>query len=39
MMIEICVDIANHIIADGAMRTPMNYADTFRVLSENTYSA
>jgi len=35
MMIEICVDIANHIIADGTMRTPMNYADTFRVLSEN----
>jgi uncharacterized protein YutE (UPF0331/DUF86 family) len=35
MMIEICVDIANHIIADGTMRTPMNYGDTFRVLSEN----
>ncbi len=35
MMIETCADIANHIVADGKMRTPTGYADTFRVLSEN----
>lgn len=35
MMIETCVDIATHIISDASLRTPENYADTFRVLSEN----
>lgn len=35
MMVETCADIANHIVADGRMRTPVSYADTFRVLSEN----
>lgn len=35
MMIETCADIANHIVADGKMRTPVSYADTFRVLAEN----
>jgi uncharacterized protein YutE (UPF0331/DUF86 family) len=35
MMIETCVDIASHIIADSGMRPPKTYADTFRVLSEN----
>ena len=35
MMIEICADIANHIISDRGYRTPDNYGDTFRVLHEN----
>lgn len=35
MMIELCADIAGHIIADNALRTPETYADTFRVLGEN----
>lgn len=35
MIIETCVDIANHIISDSNMRPPKTYADTFRVLSEN----
>lgn len=33
-MIEICADIANHIIADKGYRIPRSYADTFRVLYE-----
>lgn len=36
MMIETCVDIAGHIISDRGMRTPSSYADTFRVLAENS---
>jgi uncharacterized protein YutE (UPF0331/DUF86 family) len=35
MMIETCADVANHLVADGKMRTPTSYADTFRVLAEN----
>lgn len=35
MMIELCADIASHIISDDGLRTPETYADTFRVLSEN----
>jgi len=35
MIIETCVDVANHIISDSDMRPPKTYADTFRVLSEN----
>ncbi len=35
MMIETCADIAHHIISDKAMRPPMSYADTFKVLREN----
>jgi uncharacterized protein YutE (UPF0331/DUF86 family) len=35
MLIETCIDIANHIISDGGMRTPTGYADTFTVLAEN----
>ena len=35
MMIELCADIAGHIISDLALRTPETYADTFRVLGEN----
>jgi len=34
MMIELCTDIAGHIIADQALRAPETYADTFRVLGE-----
>ncbi len=35
MLIETCIDIANHIISDGGLRTPTGYADTFAVLMEN----
>jgi uncharacterized protein YutE (UPF0331/DUF86 family)/predicted nucleotidyltransferase len=35
MMIETCVDIANHIVSDKGMRAPSSYADTFKVLFEN----
>jgi uncharacterized protein YutE (UPF0331/DUF86 family) len=35
MMVEICVDIAGHIISDKGYRVPATYADTFRVLHEN----
>lgn len=34
MMVEICVDIANHIISDRKYRVPNSYADTFKVLYE-----
>jgi uncharacterized protein YutE (UPF0331/DUF86 family)/predicted nucleotidyltransferase len=33
--IQICIDIANHIIASERWRTPSDYADSFRVLWEN----
>ena len=33
--IEICLDIANHIIAAKRFRTPRDYADAFTVLEEN----
>ena len=36
MMIEICVDISNHIISEGEMRVPVSYADTFKILQENS---
>ena len=35
MAIEVCVDIANHIIADSAFRIPTTYAESFQVLEEN----
>lgn len=35
IMIEICVDIATHIISDGGMRVPTSYSDTFKVLFEH----
>jgi len=35
MMIELCADIASHIISDAAYRVPKTYSDTFRVLHEN----
>ena len=34
MMIETCVDIASHIIADMGYRVPKSYSDTFKVLHE-----
>ncbi len=33
--IEICVDIANHIISSMGWRVPISYSDTFKVLKEN----
>ncbi len=35
ILIEVCIDIANHIISDQDMRLPTGYADTFKVLMEN----
>ena len=35
ILIELCIDIANHIISDKDMRLPTGYADAFRVLMEN----
>lgn len=35
ILIEVCLDIANHIISDKGMRLPTGYADTFKVLAEN----
>ena len=32
MMIETCVDIASHIIADQEYRVPISYSDTFTIL-------
>lgn len=31
MLIELCMDIANHLISDKGMRLPTGYADTFGV--------
>lgn len=35
MMVEICIDISGHIIADRRYRVPTGYADSFSVLVEN----
>ncbi|MEK6692672.1 MAG: DUF86 domain-containing protein [Nitrospirota bacterium] len=35
IMIELCIDIANHLISDKGMRLPTGYADTFKVLMES----
>ncbi len=35
MLIELCIDIANHMISDKNMRLPTGYADAFKVLMEN----
>jgi uncharacterized protein YutE (UPF0331/DUF86 family) len=35
ILIEVCLDIANHLISDKEMRLPTGYADTFKVLAEN----
>ena len=37
LMIELCIDIANHIISDKNLRMPTSYADTFRVLMEERF--
>jgi uncharacterized protein YutE (UPF0331/DUF86 family) len=34
MMIETCVDVASHIIADKGYRVPKSYADTFKILHD-----
>lgn len=34
MMIELCIDIASHIISDQKLRVPVSYADTFKSLAE-----
>jgi len=34
IMIELCVDIAGHIISARKLRVPVSYADTFKSLSE-----
>lgn len=34
MAIELCVDLANHIIADRRLRVPSTYAEAFEVLGE-----
>ncbi|MGB9716672.1 MAG: type VII toxin-antitoxin system HepT family RNase toxin [Thermodesulfovibrionales bacterium] len=34
IMIETCLDVANHIISDEGLRPPVSYSDTFSVLSE-----
>jgi uncharacterized protein YutE (UPF0331/DUF86 family) len=34
IMIELCIDIAGHIISDQKLRVPVNYADTFKSLAE-----
>ncbi len=33
-MIELCADIAGHIISDQKLRVPASYADAFRTLHE-----
>ena len=35
VLIELCIDMANHIISDENLRLSTGYADTFRVLMEN----
>lgn len=35
MMVEICLDVANHIVSDKGYRRPVGYADHFTVLREN----
>jgi uncharacterized protein YutE (UPF0331/DUF86 family) len=34
LAIEVCLDIANHIIADRRLRVPATYAEVFTVLAE-----
>ena len=34
MAIEVCVDVANHVIADRGLRVPATYAEAFEVLAE-----
>ena len=34
IIIELCIDIAGHIISDRRLRVPVSYADTFKSLAE-----
>jgi uncharacterized protein YutE (UPF0331/DUF86 family) len=34
MAIEVCVDVANHVIADRGLRVPATYSEAFDVLAE-----
>jgi len=34
MSIEVCIDVANHVVADRKLRVPGTYAETFDVLAE-----
>ncbi len=34
LAIEVCVDVANHVIADRDLRIPPTYAEAFEVLAE-----
>lgn len=34
LAIEVCADVANHVIADRQLRTPVTYAEIFEVLAE-----
>jgi uncharacterized protein YutE (UPF0331/DUF86 family) len=34
MAIEVCADVANHVIADRGLRVPSTYAEAFDVLAE-----
>lgn len=36
VIIEACIDIAQHIISDDGMREPVSYRDAFVVLGENS---
>jgi len=35
ILIEICIDVANHIISDEKWRVPSSYSETFKILYEN----
>ena len=35
ILLEACIDVAQHIIADEQLREPINYRDVFTVLAEN----
>jgi uncharacterized protein YutE (UPF0331/DUF86 family) len=35
ILIEICIDVANHIISDEKWRIPSSYSETFKILYEN----
>jgi uncharacterized protein YutE (UPF0331/DUF86 family) len=37
IMVELCIDIAGHIVSDRRLRVPTGYADTFTVLVENGF--
>ncbi len=34
MAIEVCADVANHVIADRGLRVPTTYAESFEVLEQ-----